>query len=83
MELQQLQRDGQSLVNERTTSRRHEVGLGEKIRRKLEQKKKMSVQLNQLRNASEEEQAEQDEQDIATYVNTIRVFVNFNIHVPF
>ncbi len=66
MELQQLQQEGQSLNNERDTSVRLERELSEKIRRKLGEKKKISVTLNQLRNAREEEQAEQD---IATYVS--------------
>ncbi len=44
-----------------------ETGLSEKIRRKLEEKKRLSMKLTQVQNAMEEE--EEPEQDIATYVS--------------
>ncbi len=65
-ELQQLQLKGQSFCTERETNRRLETGLSEKIRRKLDEKKKLSMKLTQLHNAREEEESVQD---MATYVS--------------
>lgn len=79
-ELQQLKQEGQSIKAEADTNRRHETGLGQKIRRKIEEKKKLSMHLMQLRNAKEEEEPEED---IATYVSDkawLKCMLLFSVH---
>jgi len=62
----QLGAMGQSLRRERDTNNRQLSGLTDKIRRKHGEKKKLSLTLNQLNMAREEEEPEED---IGTYVS--------------
>ena len=65
-DLRQLKQEGQALSGECDINKRQATALGEKIRRKLGEKKKLTMAVSELRNAREEEEPEED---TATYVS--------------
>lgn len=61
-----IEQECKELDNEGNTNKRQVAALGEKIRRKMEAKRKLKMSFMKLQNAQEEEEPEED---TATYVS--------------